>query len=187
MLPSPRDSMPPIPVIAPFWTNDGLLALVRFLKFEGGRSAAPPLAWWMSEALRAQGASRVGIAVPRDTILVPVPLHPSRQRERGYNQAALLAAGVAALLGLETALGALERGRKTKCQSTIDSPSERSANVRGAFRPVRPEALGGRRIILVDDLVTTGETVRACADAALACGPASLAVLSAGRVRGSVE
>jgi len=170
-----------VPLVAPFFTNDELLALVRFFKFSGGRAAAPPLGWWMARALRdhlehalARGAL--------DPVLIPVPLHPAREKSRGYNQASLLAWEVAERLGLDVDCRILKRTRNTKCQSMLDS-SERSENVKGAFAIVGAHLVNGKNIVLVDDLVTTGETVGAAIAALEQALPSSVAVLSAGRVR----
>jgi predicted amidophosphoribosyltransferase len=170
----------PVDVVSPFHENDALLAMVRFLKFSGGKAAAPGLAWWMARALRSYLAS--GPARGSRPVLVPVPLHPRRERSRGYNQAALLAYGVAGHLGLEVDPGLLVRVRHTKSQSTLPA-DERGGNVEGAFAS-RPDGAGGPGgIVLVDDLVTTGETAGACARALAERCPAPLAVLSAGRGR----
>lgn len=169
------------PLVSPFHTNDELLALVRFLKFSGGRGAAFALGWWMAAAL----GDFLGRARDRDSfdpVLVPVPLHPERQKQRGYNQAALLAREVAGRLGLDCDSGILMRIRNTKAQSTLDREM-RLENVNGAFDLGRGESAAGRNVILVDDLVTTGETARACAAVLEGASPRSIAVLAAGRVR----
>ncbi|RJR27067.1 MAG: ComF family protein [Candidatus Latescibacterota bacterium] len=171
----------PAPLISPFYTNDALLALVRFLKFAGGRSAAPPLAWWMADSLR-RTLDRRGVRREAGAVLAPVPLHPRRLGERGYNQALLLARCVGRELGLQVEDGALVRERATKSQSKLGE-DERAENVRGAFALRRPERIEGRGIVLVDDLVTTGGTARECLAALLGAAPAWTAVLSAGRVR----
>lgn len=170
----------PVDIVSPFHENDPLLAVVRFLKFSGGKAAVPALAWWMARALRSYLASWP--APDAAPILVPVPLHPRRERSRGYNQAALLARGVAEHLGLEVDRGLLVRVRHTKSQSTL-AAEDRGGNVRGAFALRRGGARDPRRVVLVDDLVTTGETASACAEALAEARPASIAVLSAGRGR----
>jgi ComF family protein len=171
-----------VPVIAPFFTNDELLALVRFLKFAGGRTAVPALGWWMARSLEEYIASLRG----RDScepLLVPVPLHRSRERSRGYNQASLLAGEVAQRLGLEVDSRILERIRSTKSQSTLES-GKRTANVKGAFDLSTLDPVTCRNIIVIDDLVTTGETALACIAALARANPLSIAVLAAGRARG---
>ena len=111
--------------------------------------------------------------------MVPVPLHPARLAERGYNQAALLAGGAAAELGCPLHARALARTRHTPQQARL-SRSERLDNVIGAFR-VRSvseaAALRGRAVVLVDDVATTGATLSACAAALRAGGAASVTAL----------
>ena len=141
----------------------------------------PALGWWMAAAL----GDHLGTSAARDSldrVLVPVPLHPLREKSRGYNQAALLAREVAGRLGLDVDPRILRRIRNTKAQSTLESGA-RAANVEGAFALARSDLANARNIILVDDLVTTGETVLACAAALQEGSPSSVAVLSAGRAR----
>lgn len=170
-----------VPVISPFHTNDELLALVKFLKFSGGRAAAPALGWWMAESLGDYRAGRPG-GGSFDPLLVPVPLHPKREASRGYNQSTLLAREVAGRLGLEVGSRVLVRIRNTKAQSTLDREA-RSGNVSGAFGVACGASAAGRDVVLVDDLLTTGETARACAAALEAASPRSITVLAAGRAR----
>ena len=95
--------------------------------------------------------------------LLPVPLHPARQRERGFNQSAEIAAGLGAVLGVPVYHGVVRRRRNTRQQALL-SAEERRANLRGAFVPVAalPASV---RIGIVDDVWTTGETMAACAQA----------------------
>ncbi len=133
---------------------EGMLrsAILAF-KYAGRRAVGARLA----EAL----ARRM---MPVEGILVPVPLHAARLRSRGYNQAEVIARALAAALGSPPALGdALRRARATERQSSLDLGA-RDANVAGAFAPgVDALHLAGRDVILVDDVVTTGATLRACA------------------------
>jgi ComF family protein len=98
-------------------------------------------------------------------VIVPVPLHPQRQRERGYNQSALLARELARHTGLPAVEGVLLRIVPTPPQVGLRA-IERADNVRGAFR-CRHDALAGKHVLLVDDVLTTGATLRACANALL--------------------
>ena len=181
----PEGAMKRVKVIAPFFTNDELLALVRFLKFSGGRTAVPALGWWMARALEDYARSLPG-GDAFEPLLVPVPLHSSRERVRGYNQSSLLADEVAGRLGLQVESRAVKRIKNTKSQSTLES-TERAANVEDAFRVTRPDLLIDKNIIAIDDLVTTGETALACIAAIERASPASVAVLAAGRVRARSE
>ncbi len=128
--------------------------------------------------LRALGDS-VTEPAPSPDLLVPVPLHPSRLRERGYNQAALLARGLARRWAVPLDLDALVRTRATRAQQELGA-GERHANVRGAFRAL-PAAVRGRRILLVDDVFTTGSTAAACSEALLAAGAARVSVWALAR------
>jgi len=96
--------------------------------------------------------------LPPADVVVPVPLHPSRQRLRGYNQSALLGAQLANRLGLTHAPGALIRVRPTAPQVGLDAAARRQ-NVRDAFRCPDPAAVRGLNVWLVDDVGTTGATV----------------------------
>jgi ComF family protein len=167
-----------VSIVSPFFTNDVLLSLVRFLKFGGGTSVADPLSWWMARALESF------MSCPRDRmLLVPVPLHWIRQRRRGYNQSSLLARGVARELGVGLEESAIERNRMTRRQANLDEQG-RCTNVQKAFFSLHRESIRGADVVLVDDLITSGETARRCLEALMADGPQSLTILAAGRRRG---
>jgi ComF family protein len=99
------------------------------------------------------------------TLIVPVPLGPDRHRRRGYNQAGLIAASLAAKLDLPSSEAALNRIRETRSQVGLDGVA-RQQNVAGAFQ-AQAEILGGSLVCLVDDLCTTGATLMACGQACL--------------------
>jgi ComF family protein len=162
------------PVISPFLTGGVLLDIIRFLKFEGGTAAAGWLGRRMSSAIEPH-AGRLEAPV-----LVPVPLHWTRLARRGYDQARLLASEVSRKTGIPLNVRALARSRMTKPQSSLDRDSRRG-NINGAFRLRSARSIEGRDIILVDDLVTTGQTALACCGALETAGPSSIAVLCAGR------
>jgi ComF family protein len=113
--------------------------------------------------------SAIPDALPQDTAVVPVPLHPSRRRERGYNQSELLAASVARIRGLSLERGVLLKTRNTGSQTELER-EERIKNVEDSFGLRRPGRLSGRRVLLVDDVVTTGSTLKECARAILESG-----------------
>ena len=102
-------------------------------------------------------------------VVVPVPLHPNRLAERGYNQAGLLAAAFARRIGRLCDETSLVKIRDTVHQSR-STGDERRANLKGAFRVARPARIRGRTVVLVDDVMTTGATTEACTAALLAGG-----------------
>lgn len=103
------------------------------------------------------------------SVVVPVPLHPARLAERGFNQSALLARLVARRLGAPCLPLALARVRDTPRQASLGR-ADRLSNVSGAFVARQPGGLAGRPVLLVDDVSTTGATLAACARAALEAG-----------------
>jgi len=107
-------------------------------------------------------------ALPLPDLVAPVPLHPRRLCERGFNQSLELARGLAALSGLPLAPQALTRTRHTVPQVRLER-AQRLTNLRGAFA-ADPAQVSGRRVLLVDDVTTTGTTLRECATALLAAG-----------------
>jgi ComF family protein len=135
-------------------------ALVHALKYSGRRGAAGILV--SAAADEARAAARASVDA-----LVPVPLHPSRQRERGFNQAEVLARGLAAFLDVPVAAGCLARTRATRTQTGLER-GQRAVNVRGAFAAAPPP--GVARVLLVDDVVTTGATLSEAAAALAAAG-----------------
>jgi ComF family protein len=150
---------------------------IHDLKYSGERRLAEPL----GEAV-ARRWRRVGQGAE---VVVPVPVHPERERYRGYDQATLIAADVARRLGLPLAL-ALERGRATIAQFELGR-DERAANVAGAFTLRRDDAAAlaviGRWVLLVDDVVTTGATLAACATALRRGGAAAVSAIAVARER----
>jgi len=140
----------------------GLRDLVHLLKYERVRPAAGVLGRMLAEAI-GDLAEGFGQAMP---LVIPVPLHPKKQRERGFNQSELIARAAIKLkpaaLALEINTRALFRQRDTASQTGL-SREQRQANMRGAFAVVRKEDVAGREILLVDDVCTTGTTVSECA------------------------
>lgn len=93
--------------------------------------------------------------------IVPVPLHPKREKSRGFNQSRQIAQGVAEVLGIEILDNVLIRVRDNKSQ-TGKNVEERRKNVENIFRLEHPERIKGRHVLLIDDVVTTGATIRSC-------------------------
>jgi ComF family protein len=110
--------------------------------------------------------------LPIDT-LVPVPLHPKRVRERGYNQSSLMVRELGRLTDLPVIGDSLVRLRNTAPQVRITGTEQRQLNVRGAFRG-QDRGFQGRRVLVVDDVCTTGATLDSCALALKEAGAASV-------------
>jgi ComF family protein len=107
--------------------------------------------------------------------IIPVPLHKSRLRKRGYNQSACFAEGVAGILNVPVITDNLARKRATKTQ-THKSRFERAVNMQDVFIVNDPNELDGKHILLVDDVITTGSTLEACGTALLAASGLSLSI-----------
>jgi len=152
-----------------------LRQLIHDLKYRGQRRVATRLA----EILLSR--EEVGRLLEPRVALVAVPLHPRRRRERGFNQAELLAEALGRRARVDLLRGVLVRRRQTQSQTGL-SAARRRANVIGAFAVRRPETVAGRRLVLVDDVVTTGATALACARALLGAGAKDVRLLAAARV-----
>src|SRR6267378_847163 len=142
-------------------------------RFKFGRRPA------LARPLAALVLEQCAAAVPPRAVLVPIPLARERERERGFNQAALVAERVARGLGAPLRERWLARTRATAPQTELDAV-ERRANVRGAF--VASTAAAGADVVLVDDVLTTGATAGECARALRAAGAASVGLLTVARV-----
>jgi ComF family protein len=115
------------------------------------------------------------------SLVVPVPLHPARERERGFNQAALLASAVAKGIGLRLDTLSLARvAHSERHRAGMDARARRES-VEGSFAVTRPRLVRGESVLLIDDVFTTGATVSACARALLDAGARSVFVLTAAR------
>ena len=157
------------------------------LKYSGETRLAVPL----GQAI----ARRWGRVAAGGDVLVPVPVHADRARRRGYDQAELIARAAAADLGIPCA-PILERSRATIAQFDLDR-ARRATNVRGAFRlkpgwtagghsdqgAARDRPLAGRWFVLVDDVVTTGATLTACAGPLIEAGAAGISAVTVARER----
>jgi ComF family protein len=142
--------------------DDGLRELIHLLKYNGVRPAADALGRMLGETLTAMAPSLDQPLV----LLVPVPLHRGKRRQRGFNQAELIAqvALRAPIAGqrFQLASGILARVRDTHSQIGLTS-HQRRENLRGAFAVTQPQQIAGREIVLVDDVYTTGTTASECA------------------------
>lgn len=168
-----------VTVIAAGSYGGPLATAIHRFKFEG----RPDLGRQLGELLR-----RVARDLRlRADVVIPVPLHRARLAERGYNQSALLARRVASTLGARFDANLLSRTRQTRPQFELGR-DEREQNVRGAFTVARRgRPLGGLRVMLIDDVVTTGATSASCAEALTVAGVASAQVLCLARAERAIE
>lgn len=155
--------------------GDTVRQAVHALKFQGRSALSRPLGDLMADV----GSGMVSVGAV--DCLVPVPLHRSRQRERGYNQSLLLACRIAGRWGVPVERRAIRRERATRAQTDLDADGRR-ANVRGAFAVRRVEAVRGRHVLLIDDVFTTGATVGECARVLRDADAAAVGVLTLARV-----
>lgn len=119
----------------------------------------PMIGYWLGR----QAALEIQYADFFDEIevIVPMPLHPKRLRERGYNQAEYIAKGISDITGIPVDLTHVTRARNTPKQA-LQRGEERKANVAEAFAVNHPEQMYHKHVLVVDDLITTGETMRSC-------------------------
>ncbi len=130
--------------------------------------------------LMARAMLRASGPFPDDAVIVPVPSHRWRLWQRGFNQAALLASQLSRQTGQTAIVDALDRVKPTASTKGM-TRKQRQKNVAGAFRVARPQAVRGRAVVLVDDVMTTGATVAACAKTLLKAGARHVEVLTYAR------
>lgn len=157
---------------SPFRFEGTMRQAIHQLKYRNIRALAEPLAKLLGDYLATN-------PVPGEA-LVPVPLHPKRLRERGYNQSGLLAAELGKIIGLPVMDEHVVRERHNLPQARTASVEERQNNVAGAFH-CRDDSLRNKQVILVDDVATSGATLNASAQALKAAGAASVWGLTVAR------
>ncbi len=163
---------------------------IHALKYGRLYPAARPLGRMLAQAIVQLGQPAPDQpAAPREMLVIPVPLHRSRHAQRGFNQARLLARQALSVLRkthsgwrLTLAPGTLMRLRATESQAGL-TPRQRRLNLRGAFSVSNPAAVAGRHVLVVDDIMTTGATARAAAQALLRANAASVWVATLARAR----
>ena len=154
---------------------DGVVGeALRQLKYEKALWLASDLVELLISCMRAEYGEKSFDCV------VPVPLYHVRRRERGYNQSAVLAAELARRIGCRKSARLLRRIRPTSTQTNLTA-AQRLSNVQSAFQHGSRKRLAGRRVLLVDDVMTTGATVNACAKALKKGGAESVHVLTVAR------
>ena len=168
-----------------FGTYDGRLRdAIHALKYDRLHPAARKLGAMLAEAI-----APLQPEVPGGMLVIPVPLHRTKQRQRGFNQARALAQGAINASSrlypewkLALAPSTLMRLRATETQAGL-TPTQRRKNVRGAFKVSDPAAVRGQNVLLVDDILTTGATARAAAQSLIKAGAASVYVATLARAR----
>ena len=143
---------------APYLYEGRLMTAIHEFKYGGKTFLAKPLGLLLSSFTKTWLEPNEGL------LMMPVPLHPRRLRQRGFNQSLLLAREVAKALNADLDFLSLKRIRYTKPQTELGS-EERSRNVRRAFQVSKREVVKGRSVVLVDDVATTGSTLNECSRA----------------------
>ena len=142
--------------VAAYYKEGALREAIHAFKYEFIKELAKPLGQILSQALCEK-------IIDEETILMPMALHPRRERQRGFNQAKLIAQEVSRICGLEISEG-LRRVRHTKRQVDLND-RQRAQNVADAFAWNSPNKLHGKKVLLIDDVMTTGATLNEAAKA----------------------
>jgi len=154
---------------------EGLMAeAIHRFKYQGASRLAKPLGTLLSEYKDPE------FPFSAFELILSIPLHPRRLRQRGFNQSLLLARCVSRKHSIPLDFTALQRTRHTEPQTQL-SGSERQKNIRGAFEVGRPDLIAGKHILLIDDVFTTGSTVQECAKVLLKAEAKQVDVLTLAR------
>jgi ComF family protein len=165
--------------------EDEMRRMLHLLKFEGMRGIAECV---LRDAM-ASAAQKLRGDAADELVVVPVPLFAAREKRRGFNQARVLAEGLMKRLRklepawtLKLGSGVLERVKDTRALYALN-PTQRRASLKGAFRVADSEAVRGREVLLIDDIMTTGATARECARVLKRAGAAKVWVVTAARAQ----
>lgn len=161
--------------LSPLWYRDSVPDAIERYKFDGGREHAKLFGMLIAQCLGDRWHGPVDV-------ITWAPLSKERFQERGYDQAELLARRVGELAGIPV-VPALEKIEQTETQSQLEDDEERRANVAGAYRALPGTDLSGKRLVLVDDIVTSGATLAECAARLREAGAASVVALTFARAR----
>lgn len=169
-----------------FWGNLPIVRANAYLHYYAGADSRK-LFWSLKYYHRPQVGRYMGRAMAADLadsdffdgvdLILPLPLSRRRERRRGYNQSAELARGVSEITGLPVDAVSVARTVDNPTQTQLTA-AERQMNVSGIFRLLRPEALRGRHVLIVDDVVTTGASLISCGKAIAAAGDVRLSILA---------
>ena len=157
-----------------WFTTDGLLQhLLHGLKYRYRSDIGTYLGQRFAADLVTAGRSN------DIDLIVPVPLHPSKQAARGYNQSMVIAAALGGDMAIEVSDTVLRRVRHTESQTT-KTRQERAENMAGAFSVPDPSVISGKHILILDDVLTTGATIEACAQTLLAAADVRISIATIG-------
>ncbi len=159
--------------VASYFEDNPIRVGIHRLKYRNHKAIAPSLSQILANTYTQHRLNC--------NVIVPVPLHPSRQKERGYNQSELLAKPLGEMLNLPVRTKTLQRTQKTKSQMTLGA-SERRENVANAFKCCDNQ-LSGLNVLLIDDVCTTGSTLDSCAVALKETGVKSVWGLTLAKAR----
>jgi ComF family protein len=155
-----------------YFSKKGLVQrLIHSLKYRGKTNLGYQMGLWFGQELARRDATYL-----HADWLLPVPIHPARRRERGYNQSEEICRGLTQALGIRTRTDLLWRVKYYASQ-TRKNRAQRLENVLTAFRAIKPEQVRGRHLVLVDDVLTTGATLEACATELRRAGAATVGIL----------
>lgn len=157
---------------APFVYKDLICEVIHNFKYNGKKYLAQHLALFMAETFK-----KMEKEILKVDMIVPVPLHKSKQKERGFNQAELLARELSKILLIDLNINNLKRVKKTKTQTKLNF-SERQENLKDAFIVEDKTEFKNKVLLLIDDVLTTGSTTNNCAKLLKECGAKAVYVLT---------
>jgi ComF family protein len=152
-----------------FTTHSIVQHLMHELKYNGNKDVGIFLGKQMGHSLLETDRFSMIEAI------IPLPLHPKREKQRGYNQAAAIAEGISEILGIEVINDTIIRNVETRTQ-TKKSRVERWENIDGKFSVLDPDRINGKQILLIDDVITTGATLESCARTILSAPAAGVSI-----------
>ena len=155
--------------------EETLQPAIHLFKFEKRTALAKPLIQLMLTHLPDD------CRIEDYDFILPIPIHKKRMRERGFNQSILLAEGIAKAKGVPIATDIFVRDKNTKAQSSLAGREARQENIIGAFKLRKPKSVFGKRLLLIDDVFTTGETIREAVKELWNAGPGEIDVLTLAR------
>ena len=151
--------------------------LIHQMKYRGKRDLGFQLGRWCGQELAQQNGSPM-----LADMLIPVPIHPLRRQQRGYNQSEWIAEGLSQSMGIQCRSDIMERTRFVSSQ-TRKNRIERWVNVENVFRVIKPTVVRGQHVIIVDDVLTTGATLEACISQLRKAGATTIGIITIAATR----